>query len=109
MGGKALVMFSPPPPPAPPPKKALPVEHAVSSGKLLRESVIEVVKSSTSPPLVCGAIFLALQLALSLNCEQLGGTVLERIKWNSKPPPPLPQIKDEAAQKPKRTIFPSLI
>ena len=46
MGGKALVMFSPPPPPAPPPKKALPVEHAVSSGKLLRESVIEVVKSS---------------------------------------------------------------
>lgn len=80
MGGKALVMFSPP----------LPVEHAVSSGKLLRESVIEVVKSSTSPPLVCGAIFLALQLALSLNCEQLGGTVLERIKWNSKPPPPSP-------------------
>ena len=30
------------------------------------------------------------------------------IKWNSTPPTPL-QIKDEAAYKPKRAIFPSLI
>ena len=30
------------------------------------------------------------------------------IKWNSKPPTHL-QIKDEAAHKPKRAIFPSLI
>lgn len=35
-------------------------------------------------------------------------TILDRIKWNSKPPPPPPPIKDEAAQKPKRAIFPSL-
>ena len=36
--------------------------------------------------------------------------ILDRIKWNSKPPsPPPPQIKDEAAQKPKRANFPSLI
>ena len=33
--------------------------------------------------------------------------ILDRIKWNSKPPSP--QSKDEAAQKPKRAIFPSLI
>ena len=33
--------------------------------------------------------------------------ILDRIKWNSKPPSP--QIKDEAAQKPKRANFPSLI
>ena len=35
-------------------------------------------------------------------------TILDRIKWNSKPThpnPPPPQIKDEAAQKPKRAIF----
>ena len=36
-----------------------------------------------------------------------GPTILDRIKWNSKPPSP--QSKDEAAQKPKRAIFPSLI
>ena len=35
--------------------------------------------------------------------------ILDRIKWNSKPPSPPPQIKDEAAQKPKRANFPSLI
>ena len=37
--------------------------------------------------------------------------ILDRIKWNSKPPspPPTPQIKDEAAQKPKRANFPFLI
>ena len=34
--------------------------------------------------------------------------IFDRIKWNSKPPSP-PQIKNEAAQKPKRAIFPSLI
>ena len=34
-------------------------------------------------------------------------TILDKIKWNNKPPSP--QIKDEAAQKPKRAIFPSLI
>ena len=27
-------------------------------------------------------------------------TVLDKIKWNSKPPPHLAQIKDEATQKP---------
>ena len=38
-------------------------------------------------------------------------TILDKMKWNSKPPspPPLPQINDEAAQKSKRAIFPSLI
>ena len=36
-----------------------------------------------------------------------GTTILDRVKWNSKPPSP--QIKDEAALKPKRTIFLSLI
>lgn len=39
-------------------------------------------------------------------------TILERMKWNSKPlytPPPSPQINDEAVQKLKRSIFPSLI
>ena len=40
-------------------------------------------------------------------------TVLDKIKWNSKPPsppsPPPPQIKDEAARRAKRAIFPSLI
>ena len=43
--------------------------------------------------------------------KRLQTTVLDKIKWNSKPPPPTPsQIKDEAAQEPtKRTIFPSLI
>ena len=35
-------------------------------------------------------------------------TILERIKWNSKPPFP-PQSKDEATQKPKGAIFPTLI
>ena len=55
-GGKALVLFSPPSTH----KKNLPVEHAVSSGKLLRVSVTEVVKSSTSLHIVCGEIFLAL-------------------------------------------------
>ena len=38
--------------------------------------------------------------------------ILDKIKGNSKapsPPPPAPQIKDEAAQEPKRAIFPSLI
>ena len=30
--------------------------------------------------------------------------VLDKMKWNSKPPPP-PQIKDEAGQKPKLPIF----
>ena len=34
-------------------------------------------------------------------------TILDRIKWNSKPPSL--QIKDEAARKPKWAIFPSLI
>ena len=34
-------------------------------------------------------------------------TILDRIKWNSKPPSP--QIKDEAQRKGKRVIFPSLI
>ena len=33
--------------------------------------------------------------------------ILDRIKWNSKLPSP--QIKDEAAQKPKGANFPSLI
>ena len=33
-------------------------------------------------------------------------TILDRIKWNSKPPSP--QIKDEAQRKGKRVIFPSL-
>ena len=33
--------------------------------------------------------------------------ILDRIEWNSKPPSS--QIKDEATQKPKRAIFPSLI
>ena len=38
-----------------------------------------------------------------------GTTILDREKWNSKPPsPPPPKIKDEAAQKPKRAIFPIL-
>ena len=39
-------------------------------------------------------------------------TILDKIKWNSKPPspsPPPPHIKNEAAQKPKRAIFRSLI
>ena len=34
-------------------------------------------------------------------------TILDRIKWNSKPPSP--QIKHEAQRKGKRVIFPSLI
>ena len=34
-------------------------------------------------------------------------TILNRIKWNSKPPSP--QIKDEAQRKGKRVIFPSSI
>ena len=46
----------------------------------------------------------ALQLATQASCTY---TILDRIKWNSKPPSP--QIKDEAALKPKRAIFPSLI
>ena len=33
-------------------------------------------------------------------------TILDRIKWNSKPPSP--QIKDEAPRKGKRVIFPSI-
>ena len=32
-------------------------------------------------------------------------TILDRIEWNNKTPP---HPKDEAAQKPKRAIFPSL-
>ena len=39
--------------------------------------------------------------------RQTAPATLDRIKWNSKPPSP--QIKDEAAQKPKRANFPSLI
>ena len=39
--------------------------------------------------------------------ELLVATILDRIKWNSKLPSP--QIKDEAAQKPKRPIFSSSI
>ena len=39
--------------------------------------------------------------------ELLVATILDRIKWNSKLPSP--QIKDEAAQKPRRAISPSLI
>ena len=35
--------------------------------------------------------------------------ILDRIKRNSKPPSPPPQIKDESAQKPKRSISASLI
>ena len=43
--------------------------------------------------------------------KRLQTTILDKTKWNSKsaPPPPPSQIKDEAAQEPKRTIFPSLI
>ena len=39
-------------------------------------------------------------------------TILDRMKWKSKPtPPPTPpkKVEDEAAQKPKRAIFPGLI
>ena len=32
-------------------------------------------------------------------------TLLDRIEWNNKPPP---HPKDEASQKPKRAIFPSM-
>ena len=38
---------------------------------------------------------------------QLYAEILDRIKWNSKPHSP--EIKEEAARKPKRTIFPSLM
>ena len=43
------------------------------------------------------------------NGRQSSQKILDRIKWNSKPPTPLPQIKDEDAQKPKHAIFPALI
>ena len=38
---------------------------------------------------------------------QLYAEILDRIKWNSKPH--FPEIKEEAARNPKRTIFSSLM
>ena len=38
----------------------------------------------------------------------MGATILDKIKWNCKPPspPPPPQIKDEAARRAKNRHFP---
>ena len=41
--------------------------------------------------------------------EPLRGTILDKIKWNRKPPsPPPPQIKDEGARRAKTRHFPIL-
>ena len=40
--------------------------------------------------------------------EPLRGTILDKIKWNSKPPSPPPQIKDEGARRAKTHHFPIL-
>ena len=77
-------------PPPPPPKYIL-----QSSKHLVSCDEIEMVNCDESHT--------------TLNSTQLNSQILDKIKWNSKPPSPPPKSRMKPREGQKRAIFPSLI